>query len=110
MQPISKTKISQAKTKAKAILLTEKLKTELFPKKIKCFSLAWIIYVVILVIILYAGYFAYTLLGIKNEAKDLAEIKVDKTYIKKLNTLEDFGTPATSDEPGFGRENPFGGI
>lgn len=94
--------------KAKITSLTSKLKKELFPSRIKYFSLAWIIYIVTGLIIIYAGYLFFSFSQLEAKNPEVSEIKIDKSYIKKLNTLEDFGIPASANEPGFGRENPFG--
>ena len=90
--------------------LTPKLQRELFPRGIKYFSLVWIIYIVIVLLMGYMSYAAYNLLQLKSDAPSTSSVKIDESYIKKLNTLEDFGKPVKSNEPGFGRDDPFGNL
>lgn len=95
-------------SKSQVHALTSRLKKELFPIGIKYFSLAWITYLAAIVIIVYAGYFIYSLTKLETKSPETSKIEIDESYIKKLNTLEDFGIPASANEPGFGKEDPFG--
>ncbi|MFC1656878.1 hypothetical protein ACFL14_02895 [Patescibacteria group bacterium] len=90
--------------------LTPKLQKELFPAGIKYFSLAWIVFIIIILLIGYMGYAAYKLFQLRSDVSATSSVKIDESYIKKLNTLEDFGDPVMSNEPGFGRDDPFGSL
>ncbi len=105
-QPITNTK-NKPQTKT---TLTTKLKKELFPTGIKYFSLAWIIYVVIVLIAIYMSFCAYSIFQLNSDIPSTSSVKIDESYIKKLNTLEDFGNPVKNNESGFGRDDPFGNL
>lgn len=90
--------------------LTPKLQRELFPRGIKYFSLVWVIYIVVVLLVGYIGYATYNLLQLKSGTPSTSSVKIDESYIQKLNTLEDFGKPVKSNEPGFGRDDPFGNL
>ncbi|MFH1749589.1 MAG: hypothetical protein ABH837_01695 [bacterium] len=106
----SKKPISKSNKPGTQVKLTTKLQKELFPTGIKYFSLAWIIYIVIVLLVGYMGYVTYNILQLESDAPSISSVKIDESYIKKLNTLEDFGSPVKSNEPGFGRDDPFGNL
>jgi len=105
-QPITKT-VNKPQMQTN---LTPKLQRELFPRGIKYFSLVWVIYMVVVLLMGYMGYATYNLLQLKSNTSTTSSVKIDESYIKKLNTLEDFGKPVKSNEPGFGRDDPFGNL
>ena len=87
-----------------------KLREELFSKRIKLFNISWVLSLLFLAIIVYSVYQLYLLSNIKPEKPDVEIIKIDLDYIDKLNELESFGDIPSPNDPGFGKDNPFGGI
>jgi cytoskeletal protein RodZ len=96
--------------KTKLIKLTPRLSAELFPSKIRYFSLSWLLYTVILILSGYIGWISYLTFTEAAPKLTTEKISIDESYIQKLNTLEDFTVPVDSPSSDFGRDNPFGDI
>jgi len=103
---MNKTQASQTPPQA----ISSRLKKELFPQKIKFFTLSWVFFLLVFLIFIYTGYQVYRLNKMSPKKSEVEITKIDLKYITKLNELESFGDIPSPDEPGYGKNNPFGGI